>query len=428
MTLHNCSRNNDLAQGGKVIPPGTIQWSKIDSFHENSSSATLLQKRSCPICASTDDRPITSFSNFQFYSDSDKSPKRVDINVVQCLNCSAIYMNPCYSMTGFQTLFAEAGKSYGASAGRADEQIAWLSQHELVKSGTRILDVGCYNGQFLGHLPDNVYKVGVDIDLPAIELARRNLGSSAEFFHADFNQFSYSGTIDVIIMFHVLEHLPNPLEVLKNLRSLASPQTRLIVEVPVLEEASTNDICGFFSAQHLTHFSRTTLSMCLTASGWNICDSIQHKEYNGFRIIAKPTSPCSISHSKSHDTEYLYTYLSQKYSAIKDVEEKLLEVNSPYIVIWGGGLHSEFIYQITSFFHCQPERNYIIIDSDPLKSGKSWRGIPIYSPDILNSILENDFELLISSYGSQRQIEDAAIKLGVKPERIVKIYDKFRVY
>mgnify|MGYP000380287711 CR=1 FL=1 len=36
-------------------------------------------------------------------------------------------------------------------------------------------------------------------------------------------------------MFHVLEHLPRPVEVLRKLRSIAEVSTRLVVEVPVLE-------------------------------------------------------------------------------------------------------------------------------------------------------------------------------------------------
>jgi len=337
-------------------------------------------------------------------------------------------MNPCYSQQGFQLLFAEAGQSYGASSGRAEEQIAWLSRRGLIKPGKRVLDVGCYDGRFLGHLPSEVHRVGVDVDLPAIERARRSFGASAEFFHADFNLFSYPGTLDIITMFHVLEHLPNPMEVLQNLRSLAHAHTRLVIEVPVLEEGCTNDICGFFSVQHLTHFSRSTLAKCIAVAGWSICDSEQQPGYNGYRIVATPSSGTLSACNDAQDTRLLYGYLSHWYSAAKDIEAKLLDVRGARIAIWGAGLHTEFLYQLTSFFRRQVEREYLMIDSDPMKVAKTWRGIPIHSPDSLRLIADLDFQLLISSYGNQEQIAKTAIELGVKANKIVKMYDKLRVY
>jgi hypothetical protein len=64
-------------------------------------------------------------------------------------------------------------------------------------------------------------------------------------------------------MFHVLEHLPDPVSVLKRLRDHAHNSTRLVIEVPILEKGQTNDIHGFFSPQHLTHFSKKTLDNVL---------------------------------------------------------------------------------------------------------------------------------------------------------------------
>ena len=62
-------------------------------------------------------------------------------------------------------------------------------------------------------------------------------------------------------MFHVLEHLKNPLETLINILKSAHQTTYLLIEVPILENGFTNDINGFFSAQHLTHFSRQSLKL-----------------------------------------------------------------------------------------------------------------------------------------------------------------------
>ena len=48
-------------------------------------------------------------------------------------------------------------------------------------------------------------------------------------------------------------------------------------------------------------------------------------------------------------------------------------------------------------------KEFIIIDSDKNKHNKSWRGIAIYPPEILNQLI--DESIIISSYGSQDRIE-----------------------
>jgi hypothetical protein len=89
-------------------------------------------------------------------------------------------------------------------------------------------------------------------------------------------------------------------------------------------------------------------------------------------------------------------------------------------VIWGGGAHTEFLYQTTSFFHHGKSREYAIVDGDPIKKGKSRRGIEIHSPDVLRELTWSEECLLVSSYGSQPGIVKAATELRVPPDRVVR--------
>ena len=79
-------------------------------------------------------------------------------------------------------------------------------------------------------------------------------------------------------------------------------------------------------------------------------------------------------------------------------------------MIWGGGAHTEFLFQTTSFFHTYNNSDFIIVDGDPLKHGNSWRGINIFSPDILDKFNWDNKALLISSYGSQDTIKEIALE------------------
>jgi len=149
-----------------------ILWAKIDSFIGNRTAPELSYHRPCPICNSLKSKVVLELTDFQFYSDSTEVPKRTNVRETICLNCFALYLNPCYSKFGFDVLFAEAGQSYGSTAGRPQEQVEWMSKRGLLSKKARVLDIGCYEGAFLAHLPTNVKKIGVDIDQPAIVRSR----------------------------------------------------------------------------------------------------------------------------------------------------------------------------------------------------------------------------------------------------------------
>lgn len=407
-----------------------IKWGTIDSFHGNTTSSTLAAYQPCPVCRGIRWRTVVPFRDFQFYSDSDVVPKRHSFDVCQCEGCLTLFTNPCLTPYGFQILCEEAGQSYGASPGRFDEQIRWMSERGLLRDGTTLLDVGCSEGGFLFKLPDSIRRIGVDIDQPSIDRALATRGAAnAEFYAADFERFQLGQKVHVITMFSVLEHLPSPRSVLEHLRTMSMPDTRLLIEVPILEQGLTNDISGFFSVQHLTHFSRSSLENLLGVSGWQVVETQIQPDYNGCRVIAVAGSACETRSQSSDDRCHLYQYLSHWYHALEEIESKLVALNNPAsVVIWGGGLHLEFLYQFTSLFRGSDTRRYLVLDSDKCKQGKTWRGIPIVSPDVVNALDWSSVRLLVSTYSSQAAVVEAAKKRGIPAASIITLYEGIRRY
>ncbi len=405
-------------------------WSPIDSFRGNSSNPATGISRACPVCQSLESRILLTLKDFQFYSDSAVLPKRMTLTQAQCRSCFTIYLNPGYSSYGFRALFAEAGCSYGATSVRSQEQRAWLDNRNLLKPGSRLLDVGCYDGKFLSELPDAVEKVGFDIDAPAIERGRSLYADKKiQFVHGDFESFSPEEAPDVITMYHVLEHLPDPVAALKNLRQFSHAETRLVIEIPILENGKTNDINGFLSVQHMTHFSRRSFHNALKMSGWTILDENNRLEYGGYRVLAKPCEMQSGILPDIEDLSRALDYLSSWHSAVRTANEKLTGiVAEDRLVIWGGGAHLEFLYQTTALFDMAPSRDCLIVDSDSLKQGKSWRGISCCAPEVLSQVDWSSTTLVVSSYGGQESIFKGALQAGVPEEKIVKLYDKVCVY
>ncbi len=408
----------------------SLTWCSIDSFHGNGSNSATGQSRACPVCQSLGNRILLTLKDFQFFSDSVCLPKRMTLHQVQCRLCFAIYLNPGYSSYGFRVLFAEAGCSYGATSVRSQEQRDWLATRELLKPGLNLLDVGCYDGRFLSELPDHIHKVGFDIDAPAIERGRDLFSDkNIQFIHGDFENFCPQEAPDVITMYHVLEHLPDPVAALKNLRQFSHGNTKLVLEIPILENGKTNDINGFFSVQHMTHFSRNSFANAMKLSGWAIVDEMEAADYNGYRVLATPCVAEENIVADPSDLNRSLDYLSWWYSVVRSVSEKLSVVPATdRLVIWGGGMHLEFLYQVTQLLEMSPDRDCVIVDSDKLKQGRSWRGISIYDPSCLSQLDWSQTTLVVSSYGGQEAIAQSALMIGVPEEKIVKFYDSVHVY
>jgi ubiquinone/menaquinone biosynthesis C-methylase UbiE len=407
----------------------SLRWAPIDSGVRGFTTPALTANRPCPVCGSLQSRPFLELPDYQFYLDDSNSPKRTTIRDVECDRCFAAFLDPVYTATGFEILFAEAEQSYGASAGRAEEEVSWMAERGLFGDAVTVLDVGCYDCDLLAAMPASIRRTGVDIDPAAIARGQQRLGDLAELVVGDFESFTISRPPDCITMFHVLEHLQRPAHVLARLRTSSHAGTRLIIEVPVLEGPPTSDLVGFFTAHHTTHFSRRSLSNCLARAGWHVVESLQQTHYNGYRVLCEPAEPHSPSAGDPEDTLRIRQALAGWHRAVVQATRATAPLDgTERCLIWGGGMHLEQIYATLPLFRAHPERKYVILDSDPIKHGGTWRGIEICPPDVLEDPDTDGVPLLISSYGDQFEIVEAALDRGVDSDRIVTLYESVHTH
>lgn len=402
----------------------SLQWRSIDSF-SNFSDPNTTAPRGCPVCGSLRYRRILSFDNFQFYADSTEIPKKIAISDSLCLDCYTVHKNPSYTELGLKVVLGEAGYSYGSSVGRDEKDINALRTKGMLRDGASVLDAGCYDGRLLARFPPTMRRIGVDIDRPAIERGKQNF-PDIDFICGDFETFQTTVKPDVIIMLHVLEHLTEPVLALKNLRANSHPDTVLVVEVPLLELGLTNDVDGYLSVLHLTHFSKQSFVNCLHVAGWEVKEVEEKSDYNGFVAFAVPGAVIPPVRDDLAPT-LLYSYLSYWYDSLKKIETRLQRLKEARrCALWGAGIHTEFLYQLTSVF--RPDSQYTLVDMDPLKRGRTWRGLPIQDPKLLAAEdWSNSDAFVPSSYQHHDSIVKSARELGVPERCITPLYDYVRV-
>jgi ubiquinone/menaquinone biosynthesis C-methylase UbiE len=93
---------------------------------------------------------------------------------------------------------------------RQEELARWLSLlHHHLRSGARILDIGCGAGIPLTLALSQSFAVtGVDISARQIELARRNV-AAAQFIHGDVTTLDFApGSFEAIVASYSLFHIP----------------------------------------------------------------------------------------------------------------------------------------------------------------------------------------------------------------------------
>jgi len=150
----------------------------------------------------------------------------------------------------------------------------------------KILDVGCGEGFALAEFQRRGWKVeGIDHSIEGLRAMNPDLMDHVEqgnVFELLDIRIEREETYDVVWLNNVLEHVTEPLGLLKALRQLIADNGVLVVTVPndfsELQEKLLTDqkIPGRFwiaVPDHLTYFTADSLKMTANATGWQ-CESV----------------------------------------------------------------------------------------------------------------------------------------------------------
>lgn len=148
------------------------------------------------------------------------------------------------------------------------------------KSGV-VLDIGCGGGGFIKRLQGLGFQVhGLDASPLACRLAGESVGAE-NIFHGDLMSVDFpASSYDVITMWHVIEHVHDPLAVLKKARLLLKDDGLLIVCCPNFDSwlriFFKEKWYPFFVPHHLFHFTLRTLSIALEKAGYEVKSRKRH--------------------------------------------------------------------------------------------------------------------------------------------------------
>lgn len=224
----------------------------------------------CVLCGSEDLEELSRRAR-------DLQPFRTTI----CRRCGLVWANPPPVQDAVRSYYSdEYRRDYKGTPARTLPQIyhagrgalaRYRSIQQLLTKDAAVLDVGCGGGELVYLLRRLGFEAsGIEPDRAYSESARSDLGLPVRTGFIQDLEFP-EGSFKVILMYHVLEHVDRPVEVLGHLRRWLSSDGLLVVEVPNIEAQLEAPITRFHVA-HLFYYSPDTLKAMACAAGFDAVD------------------------------------------------------------------------------------------------------------------------------------------------------------
>lgn len=218
-------------------------------------------------------------SNFAIYLSNFSEKKK---RILKCENCGLLIIDPFPSeeelLDAYQNDFY--GKEKSQRFGNFLEKIVYLFRwarayqiKRILKPG-RVLDVGCGRGITLHFLKKWGWDcIGTQISKNAAEYARKSFG--LKIYEGDLLEAKFENeSFDLVILAHVLEHVPDPLAYLMEINRILTRKGVLMLELPnagnSLIEIFRENWFGWDLPRHLYHFTPLTIARMLSQAGFKV--------------------------------------------------------------------------------------------------------------------------------------------------------------
>jgi SAM-dependent methyltransferase len=199
--------------------------------------------------------------------------------VVRCRQCGMVYINPRLAteviLSGYESvedpLFIEQNPERIRTFERTLRSV--LSRSGIEPAGKRLLDVGCAAGAFL------VAARNAGFDVTGVEPSRWLSGYGRKTYDLDIRQGILrpetfpEGSFDVITIWDVIEHVPDPHALLQTVHSLLKPNGFLWINFPDIDSSAAK-LLGwkwpFWLSVHLHYYTPATIRRQIERAGFDV--------------------------------------------------------------------------------------------------------------------------------------------------------------
>jgi len=231
--------------------------------------------------------PVCNHSNFILcYSVKDHSITGETFELIKCTQCNLIITSPRPNKESIGKYYASENyishsvksKSLFDKIYLTARNITLNWKYQLINkyfpSPASVLDYGCGTGHFLNHMYNLGWNViGIEPTQTARLKANQLLGNKV----AEDIETVNASSVNLITLWHVLEHVHHLNYTIQKLKSLLKPNGIIIIAVPNCKSHDCQyyreQWAGYDVPRHLWHFTQETMTQLLKKNGLKVVET-----------------------------------------------------------------------------------------------------------------------------------------------------------
>jgi len=285
-----------------------------------------------------------------------------------------------------------------------------------------IVEIGCGRGKFLEFLcsQGNNHGIGFDPSHVSVDSDVLNQGQSGTVrFISDYFGEKYDYVkADMVIGRHVLEHVYEPANFIRDIRTASVDHAGLYLEVPNALHVFSDKGVWDIIYEHVSYFTASSLSVLVRRAGYRFVSLKQ--DYGGqFLSVAAEAGAGDFAPHKVEKEEGFSRAIVENFNRwfaerIEEWEKRLTELvcHNRRVVIWGGGSKGVmFLNNISTAGAVDG-----VIDINPMKQGHyiPGTGHQIVSPDSLQKSKPDVIIIMNPLYAEEIETFCRNVGIGVE--------------
>jgi SAM-dependent methyltransferase len=381
-----------------------------------------LSGRPCPVCEGREGLIIRHLC-YALFDDLEMSGQKT---LLECSQCGMLYDDVHFSENQLREYYRRnehyAISSLGGSGSATEDNEARYNRIiDLLKRYTNgkiidldgtIIDFGCGQGGFVSRcLQCGLKAVGIEPSVKNREMAQ---GEGIQVYESVYDFFLKNAgrKIQAVVFSHVLEHLMNPLGIVRDFAKYANGAL-VYIEVPDAASYLFPDAIRWQEMyfEHLSHFRKRDL----TEFAWRSSIEIKDEGEIPFSKMQKDIR-CRFVVGRFADTQKqgkVPAFSDDAYDSVSQIPfvsvESVMEGDRP-LGLWGVSQYAMLLMGSCTGLAGRVRR---LFDASPAKMGRSIQGIIVESPVGLGT-LSDDFILLIPKSTSLPQMRSILPGIGFK--------------
>ena len=350
----------------------------------------------------------------QYYpiEDEFEDDKGIILNVFQCTDCGLVQLNTS-PVEYFKEVITATSFSEDTKLSRLIQMKKFINQFGL--HGKKVLEVGSGKGNMLNILEKTgVTAVGIEASLKSVKIGKSAGRNMVNGYIGDIDKVN-GYPFDAFVSFNYIEHMPEPGVVIKNIYNNTTSHAVGFVTVPNLDYLLRTRCLYEFVADHLSYFTKKTLTYAFERNGFDVLECytinedndivavVKKKRTNNTNVAIKKKEPLDIS-GHFNEVENLINNLQQIVDRYKTENKR--------IAVWGAGHRTLALLALSKLNSIS-----YVVDSAKFKQGKFTPvlHLKIVSPEYLK---KESVDLIIvmvpGLYPGEVLKTIAKMKLGAK--------------